>query len=368
MFIRNNLWPEITNMECEHDQVWFGIASVPQTNFGFVYIPPRDSPYFTLKSFATIQEHSVNGCETVLIGDLNCRLGTLETFVNRDQCINYTDNPDRTLNLNGKDITSICKTNNLLPVNHLMTESTQCDGGLTYRKKDRWISQVDWAFCSRATTNRIGTFTLLQDIHMPTDHAALILKVEVTRNTAKNIFASSKELGINVCEKPSSKSTKHPITTNQISNEVFVNNLPSIDNMWNMIDTDQLDIVCDCLSDTIYESAKKSKTRSSAVPQDTNETQSASDRWRKLLSMRDDKQVWAAINWNGSCGPIEAKSPRSEKPSDREFCDYFESLLNEPNGSDFINYTPEGRFWTTQSPQRRWTEVCENSMRIKPPE
>ena len=111
-----------------------------------------------------MHKNTVNGCDTVLIGYLNCRLGTLESFINPDQCINYTENSDRTLNLNGKDIISImsiCMTNNLLPINHLVTESTQCNGGLTYRKKDSWVSQ---AFCSRATTNLIGAFTLLQDI------------------------------------------------------------------------------------------------------------------------------------------------------------------------------------------------------------
>ncbi len=38
------------------EQVWLQLRCVPQVTFGFCYIPPSDSPYYSYYSFAALQE------------------------------------------------------------------------------------------------------------------------------------------------------------------------------------------------------------------------------------------------------------------------------------------------------------------------
>ena len=49
--------------------------------------------------------------------------------------------------------------------------------------------------------------------------------------------------------------------------------------------------------------------------------------WRRLLEGDDHRALWKAINWNGST----SNETRAEEPSDQDFRDHFESLLNIDN-------------------------------------
>ena len=118
VFISHKLWPDITNIDCNEDQVWFSLQNIPDTIFGCVYIPPRDSPFFNPQSFSTIQEKCKSTEKTLVMGDLNARLTNLEDFSSEQQKISYTTNPDKVTNTNGREMKSICIENGLKPVNH----------------------------------------------------------------------------------------------------------------------------------------------------------------------------------------------------------------------------------------------------------
>ena len=59
------------------DQVWLTLSCAPGVLFGFLYVPPRDSPYYTDASFSYIQQKLKSCSEKMplLIGDLNARFG-----------------------------------------------------------------------------------------------------------------------------------------------------------------------------------------------------------------------------------------------------------------------------------------------------
>ena len=78
VMVKNYLAQFITKVDyCNDDQVWFMLKCIPSVLFGFCYIPPYDSEYFSHQSFATIQEKvSGNGYNHVITGDLNYRFGT----------------------------------------------------------------------------------------------------------------------------------------------------------------------------------------------------------------------------------------------------------------------------------------------------
>ncbi len=59
------------------DQVWMQIRNIPGVLFGFCYIPPSDSQYYSLSAFSYMEEKlselKLNGY--VILGDMNARFG-----------------------------------------------------------------------------------------------------------------------------------------------------------------------------------------------------------------------------------------------------------------------------------------------------
>ena len=93
---------------------------------------------------------------------------------------------------------------------------------------------------------------------------------------------------------------------------------------------------CDSVTETIYRACQRARQR---VPrEDVGENQMAisatsHSRWRKLLSLRDPKAIWQAINWRG-----EFEFPgNNESPSDSEFVSHFEHLLGPTESREDID-------------------------------
>ena len=80
VFVKNYLARQIYNIDTSMiDQVWLNIRCVPNVTFGFCYVPPSDSPYFTPLSFVNIHEKIIDCIGNIkfcIIGDLNARFGT----------------------------------------------------------------------------------------------------------------------------------------------------------------------------------------------------------------------------------------------------------------------------------------------------
>ena len=226
ILIKQNLWPEVHDIDINHDQVWFSLQSVPDTVFGAIYISPRDSPYYRPQSFATIQEHC--NCENVFIlGDFNARLSSLNIFKNPTRNIDYTPNPDGIINANGRELLSLCDSNGLIPVNHLQINQTSCEGGLTYKKKQRWISQLDWAICTESAAKYVQSFNILHCEELPTDHAALSLQISGFERSPSHLLNSAKQLDSYIVNKPNeNRLIQRPIPFNSVNRTVLIDNLP----------------------------------------------------------------------------------------------------------------------------------------------
>ena len=122
------------------DQIWFKLSFVAGVLFGCCYVPPSDSPYFSLASFSSIQakikmsEYYHKGC--VIIGDLNARFGS--TVRELPVCIDapnisYPDLPDpvRVANDNANAMFGICVEENMVLVNNLKFGDRSFPSGLT---------------------------------------------------------------------------------------------------------------------------------------------------------------------------------------------------------------------------------------------
>ena len=114
VLFRSDIWDKAYDIKRLRDQVWFRITTMKDYLFGAVYIPPRDSPYFSHDSFAIINEMAC-ACDDslVILGDLNARMNDLDVFCETALDISYQENCDRGSNRNGKDLIELCAVYNL---------------------------------------------------------------------------------------------------------------------------------------------------------------------------------------------------------------------------------------------------------------
>ena len=79
VMVKNYLAPQVFNIDTSIiDQVWLQVRCAPDIMFGFCYIPPADSPYFSHQSFVAMNEKmldSKSDLKFCIIGDLNARFG-----------------------------------------------------------------------------------------------------------------------------------------------------------------------------------------------------------------------------------------------------------------------------------------------------
>ena len=80
VFIKNYLSKYVYNVDLGIvDQVWLQLHCVPNVMFGFCYIPPSDSTYFSPQSFVNLHEKMVDyrgNIDFCIIGDMNARFGS----------------------------------------------------------------------------------------------------------------------------------------------------------------------------------------------------------------------------------------------------------------------------------------------------
>lgn len=128
------------------DQVWIEFKNVPKVVFGFVYVPPSDSPYFSFDSFSALRNKLQNryfDTQFVIVGDMNTRFGTTVRDVLRIMEIpgkdmySYPDVDDEVVNANenAEIFSTICIDQSLLIVNNLKTAENHFRGKKTFRRK-----------------------------------------------------------------------------------------------------------------------------------------------------------------------------------------------------------------------------------------
>ena len=83
----------------------------------------------------------------------------------------------------------------------------------------------------------------------------------------------------------------------------------------------------DVVSESVYNAAvaAQAPTPNTSMRSITTNVNNAHTRWEKVLSSKDSRQLWQSINWKGTFDtPLDCL----ETPSDDDFCEYFQNLLN----------------------------------------
>ncbi len=185
------------------------IRNIPGVFFGFCYIPPYDSQYYSLSAFSCMEEKlsefKLNGY--VILGDMNARFG--KNVKDLVVPLNESDNDNLSYPVIADDInvpndnavllSAICTENSMVVVNNLINnlkyKSKHFLGKMTFRRQGAWISEVDICLASRAMIKYIDNFSVLQRVHLPSDHAPITLTVASTGVDLNNLLVRSSQLG-----------------------------------------------------------------------------------------------------------------------------------------------------------------------------
>ena len=335
ILFKYSIWKYVHSVAQYIDQIWFTLSCCDNTRIGGVYITPRDSPYFTLNSFAILQEEcSANEDRCLIIGDLNSRIPDLDTFADPTARISYSVNVDIGSNYNGRDLKQLMLNNRVVPLNHMIRGERHFAGSLTFKKKSKWISQIDWALCSMSKVPAVTSFDILPDVNLPTDHAPISVTLAGDQCYYEGLIASAADLGQSVL--PNAPRKLAP-KLDRIDQLAFGSNLPDPKLFWESNFT-TVDDIANFICNSLHNAACAAKTPLTHGNQgDDVNFRSSHSRWNYILNNGDSRQLWQAINWNGK---FDSPPDCREKPSDDTFCEYFTGLLN-PSTAPTDLYIPE---------------------------
>ena len=332
--VRNSLSHLVTFVDLSiDDQVWLQLGNMQGILFGFCYIAPCDSPYYSHASFAAIQEKLYSNYMSrgyFLMGDMNCRFGNsvrdLLAHIKSSDLNQYTypvvsDNVS-VANDNAAIMSTICTDNDLLVVNNLRTFDKHFVSDKTYRKKGTWISELDTCIVSQNLVRCINDFSVVRQSGLPSDHAPIAVTV-TTDVDLDSILMRAKSLGdySALCgDVGKHKLTKKSVKFSNMDTCKFKNDIAQIE----VFDDNDVNVLASNVTDALYTCAVKSvsRVRSEGYSNDNL------GRWEKLLGDGDDARVWKAIDWRGNV--TMSGYGGDICPNDEEFKAHFESVLNPP--------------------------------------
>lgn len=340
VLIKNYLQNDIKSIDTnEPDQIWVEFHSYPHIIFGGIYIPPVDSQYFNLSSFAYIQSKifSQRHKSFIISGDFNGRFGISnfsvlnellkELKMNHSYYIDMVD-PILRPNHHGKALINLIKDNNIIPLNGLKISNIQCDRKLTFKMKTRWVSEIDMCLISPELTPFIKSFEINHNHILPSNHAPIFCELVVpfhSRITSKDIAVNASQLFNYDYLNTKTSSFKKKLDSNHIDlhklHHSFCSMSPPLINNVTNINT-----LIETTTDQIYSLCANNK-----IPRNNTSQQNSVplNRWQNLLSLNDPKLIWQAIDWKGGI-----QSLKSEQPTDEDFVSYFEKLLHNPDHPD----------------------------------
>lgn len=335
VLVRNCIAPFVYEVDTSvNDQVWLQFRNMYGVLFGFIYVPPSDSQYYSHESFAAIQgkikaKYMCNGY--IMMGDMNARFGKrvreILPYVQEQESHPYSyphiNDDVNVANDNAEVLSSICMNNKLLVLNNLKTCKNNFVSDKTYRKRDVWISELDVCIVSPQLLDSINDFSVMQRIDLPSDHAPITATVNVTGVDLDNLSVRASTLGghaVLLGTAGRSRLVRKPVRFCEIDKENFVRHIAQ---QMPCIQDDDVNSYVNNLSDTLYTYAKSSVVLNEEV---SPVSRMELGRWERLMEDDDDARVWKAIDWKGNYSTSTHSD--SNLPSDAEFRDHFEKVLN----------------------------------------
>jgi exonuclease III len=342
ILIQNYLASQVNSLEILHPEcIVLKLKFMPTTSIIGCYIPPSDSPYHSFAPLSeTLQliEKATPDDRFILIGDLNARFaGEKQAFVtsmNLPGEWHYLPNPDQTstANANARYVMNTLA-ESLVLLNGLQHNTARFQTALTFRQKQKWISELDVCLVSPHCITAIQDFIIQQRTDLPSDHAPISIVVNVdkinpTSEDLSDINNRASELGRHSAEQYNRESqneerrlrTRKPIKMVNIEKEKLIETLgaiqpPDLNSM-------DIDAIAETVNDSLYAAAYTCSTQTGNTQHHTGTAATSTNKWNEL-TQKEPRLLWKAINWNGVI-----KDTTDERPEDDQFREHFEKLLN----------------------------------------
>ena len=332
VLIKRYLYPSVCYIDIDDEgAIWFEMSCVPGVMFCGMYNEPSDSYYFRPETFASIPAHLESGKLSVIVGDLNARLGSRVQTIDEACGLNH-DIVDNSVNANGRSLVQTCTANRLTPVNNLKTTDQVWNGNLTFRKKQQWISEVDLCLVSLPLVEALSHFTVDQNLRYPSDHAPVSVGFDFSRcvNTCKvdELLERSKMLGSYDHLTVNNNHTNRPIPYRYIDRELFAQNIdefPLPD-----VNGNDADTLLQNVTDVLYKCSASSKRTT------INHYENAArpgNRWQRIIAAKDSRTLWKGIDWNGQY----RETTSDEGPTEDAFQNHLERLLNPADADPIVS-------------------------------
>ena len=244
----------------------------------------------------------------------------MDKLVADDDSLHY--NPvDLGYNDNGKKVLAVCKDHSLIVVNNLITDSTSFPSTLTYRTRNKWISELDICIASKELIPCVSYFNVNQDTAFPSNHAPVTVRFSFPgqRISLEQLFVRSVDIGTYPIKQR--QLCKPPIRFDQVDTECFKEKITPVDLAFpTPYDHNSL---AERFNDLLYTTLAESKKAPMHIehPHDLSLS-----RWERILKCEDDGLLWKAIDWKGQFNP---GNPDAEsQPSESQFQNHLEKLLN----------------------------------------
>ena len=193
MYVRSTIAKHFEVIQNESEYILWISISKQFTDYdenivlGIMYIPPENSRFLNEEHFTKLDNEIANKCYSnkyvYLVGDANCRVGSMRDFVMSDPHLNDTFNidfdlqasldkykilenlsitlqrksQDSKLNTNGYKLLDICKNNNLFILNGRLSADSDV-GRFTFREK----SVIDYVIASAECFEKISHFETIE--------------------------------------------------------------------------------------------------------------------------------------------------------------------------------------------------------------
>ncbi len=186
--------------------MWVKLQHAPKYLFGFCYVLPADSQYYSHESFSSIQE-KVKTSETCkefcILGDMNARFGqSVLSLLDQDKVpgmenFSYPVLPDNVPlpNENAFILSSVCKESELLVLNILEKPTNHFKSKKTYKQGTEWISELDTCILSPSAVSGVSEFSVIHNVSLPSDQAPISVTLSLPDVDLESLYTRAYQLG-----------------------------------------------------------------------------------------------------------------------------------------------------------------------------
>ena len=354
-YVKDNLFPHLTNIRFSKCTLSFSIATIPNCYFMLVYMYPLDSINYNLGDFGILIEEMTFwdrlGYLPFIGGDFNSRIGDINILSQKKLKWRFETNLDETINSHGQRLANIFEIMNVLPLNHCKYYNKIWKGNFTYQKGKK-RSQIDFVLTNSQGRRLVADFRIdISSWHL-SDHLPLCLKLNLPQVLNADMLlvralelSSSYQPLVKMC---SYRFKFHTAQAQGMLTERYQMLLDSLDThcpdlILNTI-VDNLKMVlnatrikeepvlhsniykdlyqeCDQLF-AIYVESTQTNASQPIIEQKCNEYQKArrqlnaklyeyhEEKYRRIIESSDSRKLWSEINWSGFHKPkSKAKVP-----------------------------------------------------------